>query len=219
MISAHWKDGRSFIPQKILCVAKNYLEHAKEMGDGVPEEPVFFLKPNSALVPAGAAVPKPAWTNDLQHEVELAVRIGHQCSRVHVDKALAMVDGYAVGLDFTARDVQRALKAAGLPWEKAKAYDGSCALSPFVSAAEVNPHFPLELILDVNGQRRQQGTTQQMIHDIAKLVAHASTYFTLHPGDVLLTGTPAGVCTLVPGDLVYAAVAGVADLQLTIQEA
>lgn len=87
-------------PAKNPLRCQNYLEHAKEMGDGVPEEPVFFLKPNSALVPAGAAVPKPAWTNDLQHEVELAVRIGHQCSRVHVDKALAMVDGYAVSYNF-----------------------------------------------------------------------------------------------------------------------
>lgn len=186
---------------KVVCVGSNYANHIKEMGGTPPEEPVLFIKPETALCDLRQPLVIPSDMGSVHHEVELAVLIGgtlRQATPDHVQQAIA---GYGVALDLTLRDVQGKMKKAGQPWEKAKGFDNSCPISGFipVSAFTGDPQ-NTTLGLTVNGEVRQQGTTADMIHKIVPLIAYMSRFFTLKPGDVVLTGTPEGVGPLHSGD-------------------
>jgi 2-keto-4-pentenoate hydratase/2-oxohepta-3-ene-1,7-dioic acid hydratase in catechol pathway len=183
---------------KIFCVGRNYAEHAKELGNALPEAPVIFMKPDTALLAPGARFEYPSFTSDLHYEIELVLRIGKTAKSIPAANALSCVDAITVGIDFTARDVQAGLKSKGLPWEKAKAWDNSAIVGewkPFnADGGEIL------FSLTKNGQKAQSGTTQDMIYSFETLLEHISGYFTLSPGDLVYTGTPAGVGPCLPGD-------------------
>ena len=183
---------------KIFCVGRNYAEHAKELGNALPEAPVIFMKPDTALLAPGAKFEYPSFTSDLHYEIELVLRIGKSAKNIAAANALSCVDAITVGIDFTARDVQAGLKSKGLPWEKAKAWDNSAIVGewkPFNADAS-----EILFSLTKNGQKAQMGTTQDMIYSFETLLEHISGYFTLSPGDLVYTGTPAGVGPCLPGD-------------------
>lgn len=187
---------------KIFCVGRNYAEHAKELGNALPEAPVIFMKPESALLAPGAKFAYPSFTSDLHYEIELVLRIGKTAKNISAANALSCVDAITVGIDFTARDVQAGLKSKGLPWEKAKAWDNSAIVGewkPFNAEANADGGEIL-FSLTKNGQTAQSGTTQDMIYSFETLLEHISGYFTLSPGDLVYTGTPAGVGPCLPGD-------------------
>jgi len=183
---------------KIFCVGRNYAEHAKELGNALPEAPVIFMKPDTALLAPGAKFEYPSFTSDLHYEIELVLRIGKTAKNIAAANALSCVDAITVGIDFTARDVQAGLKSKGLPWEKAKAWDNSAIIGdwkPFNADGS-----EILFSLTKNGQKVQSGTTQDMIYSFETLLEHISGYFTLSPGDLVYTGTPAGVGPCLPGD-------------------
>ena len=183
---------------KIFCVGRNYAEHAKELGNALPEAPVIFMKPDTALLAPGAKFEYPSFTSDLHYEIELVLRIGKTAKNIAAANALSCVDAITVGIDFTARDVQAGLKSKGLPWEKAKAWDNSAIIGdwkPFNADAS-----EILFSLTKNGQKVQMGTTVDMIYSFETLLEHISGYFTLSPGDLVYTGTPAGVGPCLPGD-------------------
>ena len=201
---------------KIVCLARNYAEHAKELGNETPAAPVLFMKPASSVIGDGEAVRIPAYSQECHYEVELAVLIGKQCRSVTADNALECVAGYGVGIDMTLRDVQNSLKAKGLPWEIAKGFDTSCPLSDFVPASVVADPHALNLRLAVNGEVRQNGCSSDMINRIPQIIAHISGVFTLEPGDVILTGTPAGVGQVRTGDVMTAEILSVGRLTIPV---
>lgn len=185
---------------KILCVGRNYAAHAAEMGAAPPASPLLFLKPATALVRAGAPIHYPHFTRELHHEVELVVRLGSPLSRATRTEAETAVDACAVGLDLTARDVQREAKEKGLPWTLAKGFDGAAPVSSWQPVGRVSELSALELRLLVNGETRQEGNTRAMLFPIAALLEYASQFFRLLPGDLFFTGTPEGVGPLQAGD-------------------
>jgi 5-carboxymethyl-2-hydroxymuconate isomerase len=207
---------QQIIVGKIVCVARNYAEHARELGNPVPEKAVLFIKPASSILRDGGKVIIPPHSCDCHHEIELAVLIGRTGRQIVETDALDFVAGYAVALDLTLRDVQSELKAKGLPWEIAKAFDTSCPLSAFVPAAQVADPQQLRLHLTVNGEIRQDGTTADMLRPVARLISEASSYFTLEAGDILLTGTPSGVGPIRSGDRVEATIEGVGTLKVDV---
>ena len=207
---------QQFTIGKIVCLARNYAEHARELGNETPVAPVLFMKPTSSVIGDGEAVRIPAYSNECHYEVELAVLIGIRAHNVTAESALEHVAGYGVAIDMTLRDVQNQLKAKGLPWEIAKGFDTSCPLSDFVPAsAVVDPH-NLNLKLAVNGEIRQNGCTDDMINRIPQIIAHISGIFTLEPGDVILTGTPAGVGQVKAGDVMTAEIGSVGRLTIPV---
>ncbi len=199
-------NGLELLPSKIICVGRNYAKHIEEMNSVPTKEPVLFLKPNSALHPFGEPLRVPDSFGSVHHEIELAVCISKTCASVSVEEAAASVAGYAVALDLTLRDVQSDAKKDGLPWAVAKGFDNACPISPFVEAEKVNDVTDLELLLKVNGNIRQQGSTRQMLFKIPELIAYASKFFTFERGDLFLTGTPAGVGPLQAGDEIEASI-------------
>lgn len=201
---------------KIVCLARNYAEHAKELGNETPAAPVLFMKPASSVIGDGEAVRIPPYSQECHYEVELALLIGKTARNVTAEEAMQHVAGYGVAIDMTLRDVQNGLKAKGLPWEIAKGFDTSCPLSDFVPAAEVSDPHALNLKLAVNGVVRQDGTTADMINRIPQIIAHISGIFTLEPGDVVLTGTPAGVGRVVAGEVMTAEIATIGHLTIPV---
>ena len=202
---------------KIICIGRNYAEHARELGNQVPDTPILFMKPPSCIVSDGGEVIIPAYSRDCHHEVELAVLIGRAGRNIDVAEALAHVAGYAVAIDLTLRDVQSELKSKGHPWEMAKAFDTSCPLSDFVPAEAVPDPQDLRLSLAVNGRLRQDGRTADMLRPVADIIAVASEYFALEAGDILLTGTPAGVGPIRSGDRLEAAIPQLASLSVQVR--
>lgn len=178
---------------KIICIGRNYSEHAKELGNAVPEEPVIFLKPESAIIPRGGPILLPAFSNDIHHEIELVFRL----ERVGDEVKAPYV---SIGLDLTARDVQQRLKEQGLPWEKAKAFDGSAYVADRFFAAKDLADRYITFELKRNGETVQEGHNGQMIFGTDELIACASRYFRLETGDLLFSGTPAGVGRIAHGD-------------------
>jgi len=180
---------------KLVCIGRNYGDHARELGNTVPDEPVVFLKPPSALIPHAGPIVLPAFSKDVHHEIELVYVIGRRNGRAVPDKV-------TIGLDLTARDLQQDLKSKGLPWEKAKAFDGSAYVADAFTALESFPSsgHPIEFMLKKNGKVVQSGHSGQMIFPVEVLIAHVERYMTLDPGDLLFTGTPAGVGALSAGD-------------------
>jgi len=208
--------GQQFPIGKIVCLARNYAEHARELGNETPAAPVLFMKPASSVIGDGETVRIPAYSQECHYEVELAVLIGRECRAVSAETAMEYVAGYGTAIDMTLRDVQNVLKAKGLPWEIAKGFDTACPLSDFVPASAVADPHDLRLRLSVNGEKRQDGTSSAMIHRVPQIIAHVSAIFTLEPGDVILTGTPAGVGPVVPGDVMEAEIEGVARLTIKV---
>ncbi|MFO7641600.1 MAG: fumarylacetoacetate hydrolase family protein [Candidatus Competibacteraceae bacterium] len=193
---------------KIVCVGRNYLEHIRELNNAVPETPILFMKPATALVGLDQPIQLPRGRGECQHEIELAVLIGRELRQADAATARQAVAGYGVALDLTLRDLQNELKKKGHPWEIAKAFDGSCPLSPFLVPEALPDPQAAELALRANGELRQQGNTRLMMVGIFELMAYISTHFTLRPGDVVLTGTPAGVGPLRSGDVLVLSLAG-----------
>ncbi|PPK53050.1 fumarylacetoacetate hydrolase family protein [Marinobacter persicus] len=196
----HWKDGTPVhLPLgKIVCVGRNYAEHARELNNPVPDEPLLFIKPATSAVHITRPLAVPRDQGEVHFETELAVLIGRPLTNASARDVEAAILGYGLALDLTLRDVQTKLKEKGQPWERAKAFDGACPLSPFVPA-ETLPGDNIHFTLDVNGQRQQTGDTDDMLNPLLPLIAHMSKHFTLEPGDVVLTGTPKGVGPLVSG--------------------
>lgn len=185
---------------KIVCVGRNYAAHAVELGNAVPDAPMLFIKPATALVDLTRPLSLPSFSNDIHHEVELAVLIGRHMCAVEASEVPAGIAGLAVAVDLTARDVQSVLKKKGHPWEISKGFDGACPLSPFVAPEKFEDLQNIDLSITVNGELRQSGNTRDMVFGIPALIAYMSGYFTLLPGDLILTGTPAGVGPVSPGD-------------------
>jgi 2-keto-4-pentenoate hydratase/2-oxohepta-3-ene-1,7-dioic acid hydratase in catechol pathway len=204
--------GRPTLPVgKIVAVGRNYADHAREMGGGAADPPVLFLKPPSALVPGGGAIALPSFSREVHHEVELVVRIGRGGARLSPAAAARSVDACAVGIDLTARDLQSEAKRRGEPWAVAKGFDGAAPVSEFVAIDDVGELAALELALTVNGAARQRGAIAQMTLPPAELVAFVSSRFRLEPGDLIFTGTPAGVGAVHAGDVVVATLGTAAD--------
>ena len=193
-----------FSVPKIICIGQNYAAHAREMNFEVPTSPVFFLKPSSAIIENGETVIIPKISQDVHHEVELTVLIGTGGKNIPREMALQHVAGYGVGLDMTMRDVQLEAKKKGLPWALAKGFDTSAPLSVFVPVKDVEN--PLQLILElrVNGILRQTGRISELIFPVEHLISYISQYITFEPGDVIYTGTPEGVASVKPGDILTA---------------
>jgi 2-keto-4-pentenoate hydratase/2-oxohepta-3-ene-1,7-dioic acid hydratase in catechol pathway len=185
---------------KIFCVGRNYAEHAKELGNDVPEEPVIFLKPKSALLQPHMPFYYPEFTNELHYEAEIVLRISKNGKYIQERHAPKYYNGYTIGIDFTARDVQNELKAKGLPWEKAKAWDNSAVVGKFIDIGENFDPGNINFCLYNNKQIVQQGNTSQMIFTFNEIVSNISQYFSLNIGDLIFTGTPAGVGECVVGD-------------------
>jgi 2-keto-4-pentenoate hydratase/2-oxohepta-3-ene-1,7-dioic acid hydratase in catechol pathway len=192
--------SRDFAVPKILCIGRNYAEHAKEMKAEIPAAPVFFLKPSTALVADGGVVKIPPISKDMHHEVELTVLLGKGGANIPESEARSHVAGFGVGLDMTLRDVQSEAKKKGLPWALAKGFDTSAPVSEFVPADRVPSVPALALELTVNGQTRQRGALSDLLFPVEKLIAYLSQFITLEAGDIIFTGTPEGVAQVVPGD-------------------
>lgn len=198
----HILDGKKLdLPVgKVVCVGRNYAEHAKELNNPVPTAPILFMKPATAIVPLEPAFDIPKNQGECHHELEMAVLIGQPLKYADEAAAKNAVLGYGVGLDLTLRDLQNKLKEKSHPWEVAKAFDGANPLSGFVSANRIADPEHTDIELTVNGSVRQKGNTSDMITPVFRLIAYISDYFTLLPGDVVMTGTPAGVAALQAGD-------------------
>jgi len=207
-----------FPVRRIFCVGRNYAAHAREMGkDPEREPPFFFTKPADAVVDSGATIPYPALTENLHHEVELVVAIGTGGSNIPADQALSHIWGYAVGIDLTRRDVQDVAKRLSRPWDWAKAFDLSAPCGPLIRASEIGHPSTGRVWLEVNGQLRQQGDLSELIWPVADIVSLCSEAMALKPGDLIYTGTPAGVGPVVVGDSIRAGVDGVGEIILNIR--
>ena len=202
--------AQRFPIRRIFCVGKNYADHAREMGgDPEREPPFFFSKPADAVVPGTAEIVMPPRTANLHHEIELVVAICKGGANIALDDAQAAVFGYAVGNDLTRRDLQADAKATARPWDMAKGFDRSAILSPIRPAAEIGHPSAARIWLSINGAIRQDGDIADMIWPVADIIAELSTYVELQPGDLIYTGTPAGVGRIVAGDLVEGGIDGI----------
>jgi fumarylpyruvate hydrolase len=206
-----------FPVHRIYCVGRNYAEHAVEMGsDPQREAPCFFSKPADAVAPPGAQLHYPPETRNYHHEVELVVAIGKPAFRIAAESALEVVYGYAVGLDMTRRDLQAAAKSAGQPWDMSKGFDESAPCSAIHPSSTIGHPRQGRIQLRVNGKLRQDADIGSMIWSVPELVARLSAYVRLQPGDLIFTGTPAGVGPLQIGDQVEAGVTGIDTLRVSI---
>ncbi|HLR25108.1 MAG TPA: fumarylacetoacetate hydrolase family protein [Fodinibius sp.] len=187
----------------VYCIGRNYVAHARELGNEVPDRPLTFIKPASSITFNGP-IQLPRQSNDVHHEVELVVAVGKEGKNIPSSRALSYVAGYAVGIDVTARDIQSRAKEKGHPWSVAKGFDTFAPLSSFVPAGRVSDPRNLELSLRLNSSLRQQSSTGLMIFSVADLISYLSEIFTLHPGDLIFTGTPEGVSPLSSGDQIEA---------------
>jgi fumarylpyruvate hydrolase len=201
-----------FPVRRIFCVGQNYAEHTREMGgDPTRQAPFFFTKPADAVVDTGAVLAFPSETADLHHEVELVIAIGTGGSNISVDAAAAHIFGYAVGIDLTRRDLQAVAKAAGRPWDMAKGFDQSAPTGPITPGV---PPDAAAITLTIDGETRQSGNLDQMIWNTAEIIATLSRFVALAPGDLIFTGTPAGVGPILAGQTVRGTIAGVAPVEI-----
>lgn len=204
-------------PGKILAIGRNYARHAAEMKSEVPEEPIIFLKPSTSLIGHGGKVMLPFQSADVHHEVELVVAIGRGGKNILEAEAFDHIDGYAVGLDMTARDLQAQAKKSGQPWSVAKGFDTFAPMGELTPAGKIRDPQDLEIRLTVNGEVRQHGTTADMIFSVANLVAYCSRIFTLMPGDLIYTGTPEGVGPVEDGDMLEATITDLPALRVKVR--
>jgi len=186
---------------KIICIGRNYAKHIEELGNERPNEPLIFLKPDTALLSKDSDFIIPDFSDDIQHEIEIVVRINRVGKYIEPKFAHKYYDELTVGIDFTARDLQQKLKDKGLPWEKSKAFDGSALIGGFLSKNLFNSHESLKFTLLKNGEVAQQGDSALMLWKIDEIISHVSRFFTLKTGDLVFTGTPEGVAAVKPGDV------------------
>lgn len=205
-----------FPVRRIFCVGRNYLDHVREMGNDERELPFFFAKPADAVVESGATIPYPSATGDLHHEIELVVAIGRGGRDLSPGAAAGHVWGATVGVDLTRRDLQAEAKSRGRPWDMAKGFDRSAPMGALVPMADVPALDRGAIWLEVNGARRQSGDLSEMIWPVAEHLAILSGLVELRPGDLVMTGTPAGVGSLAPGDRVRGGVAGLGEVDFAI---
>ena len=184
---------------KIICIGRNYVDHAKELNNPVPKKPLVFMKPSSALLVNNKPLYYPDFTQSLHYEAEIVLKIGRNGRHIQPEFASRYYDQIGFGIDFTARDLQRQLKEKGHPWEIAKGFDGSAGISPFISKEELDTS-AIEFQLTKNGEVVQHGNTRDLIFSFDHLLAYVSQYFKLHQGDLIYTGTPAGVGEVQTGD-------------------
>jgi acylpyruvate hydrolase len=206
-----WKFGK-----KIVAVGRNYVDHAKELGNAIPKKPVIFLKPTSSYVRRGNPIEIPPSVKELHHEVELGVIIGSKGRDISVNDAMKFVAGYVVALDMTARDIQDEAKKAGLPWTEAKGYDTFCGIGEYIPKHWITNPDNVELWLRVDGELKQQGNTKDMIFKIPFLINYISSIMTLEPGDLILTGTPKGVGPVTAGQMITAGITGITEVQFQV---
>lgn len=202
---------------KIICIGRNYVEHAKELGNVVPESPVIFMKPKSALVTPGMNFYYPPFTNELHYECELVYKISKNGKYINGNYSWQYYNEITLGIDFTARDIQTELKKKGLPWEKAKAFDHSAVVGRFLQSSDVLRNGSIRFQLKKNGEVVQNGNSEHMIFNIDEILADASQYFTLNIGDLIFTGTPAGVGETVVGDVFEAFLEGEKVLEFDVK--
>ena len=206
-----------FPVHRIYCVGRNYADHAREMGhDPDREEPFFFMKSADTIMVNGGDFPYPAKSSDVHHEMELVVALKSGGSDIAEDKALDCVFGYAAGLDMTRRDLQGEMKKAGRPWEIGKGFDHSAPCSAINPASAIGHPDNARLALEVNGKITQDGNINQLIWNVAESIAFLSTLFTLAPGDLIYTGTPAGVGPVVKGDKLHGTIDGIGEIDITV---
>ena len=202
---------------RIFCVGRNYADHAKEMGAEVDREaPFYFLKDTGSLAASGATVPYPRGTKDFHHEMEFVVAIGAPAFDIPVERAMEVVYGYACGLDMTRRDLQAAAKAKGKPWDFAKNFERAAVIAPIVKAAVFGAVGHQTITLSVDGATRQASHLDEMVWSVPELVSHLSRFYRLAPGDLIYTGTPAGVGAVVPGNRIRGEIEGLPPVELTI---
>lgn len=201
---------------KIVCVGRNYVEHAKELGNEVPEKPVIFLKPTSAVIFSGDKIIHPSFSQDMHHETELVLLIGKTVKNADEKEAEEAIIAYGVGLDMTLRDIQTGLKKKGHPWTIAKGFDTSAVLSEFIHKRDYTLTLNEEIILKVNNTERQHAKLNKMIFTPVQIIEYISSLMTLEEGDLVYTGTPAGVNKAVKGDKLHAEITGIASLDCEV---
>ena len=207
-----------FPVRRVYCVGRNYRAHVREMGhDPDREPPFYFMKPASAVVQSPATVHYPPRTSDFHHEIELVAAIGKSGANIPVSHALDHVFGYAVGIDFTRRDLQKEAKKLGRPWDTGKGFDESAPVSPVHPAADIGHPEAGRIWLAVNDEIRQQGDLNELIWDVSESVAELSTFFRLEPGDLVFTGTPAGVGPVDVGDRLTGGIEGIDEIAITVR--
>jgi len=208
--------NKEFIVGKIACVGKNYLEHAKELGDAVPEKPVIFLKPSSSIIFSGEKIVYPEFSKSLHYETELVLLIGKTGKKISKSEALKYIEAYTVGLDMTLRDLQSEAKKLGHPWTISKCFDTSTVLGEFIPASKIQNSNSLDLRLWVNDELKQNDNTSNMIFSVEEIVEYLSYYFTLEEGDLVFTGTPKGVGEVKVGDRLRAEIPNVSKLETEV---
>jgi 2-keto-4-pentenoate hydratase/2-oxohepta-3-ene-1,7-dioic acid hydratase in catechol pathway len=202
---------------KIFCVGRNYAAHAQELGNAIPDEPVIFMKPKSALLQSHTPFYYPEFTNELHYEAELVLRISKNGKYIQEKFASKYYDAISVGIDFTARDIQNELKEKGLPWEKAKAWDNSAVVGKWIPFANIKERNNINFTLHKNKEMVQQGNSKNMLHNFDYIVSYISNYFSINIGDLIFTGTPAGVGEVVVGDELEGALEGETLLTLEVK--
>jgi fumarylpyruvate hydrolase len=208
--------NKTFPVRRIWCVGRNYIEHIREMGQDERLPPFYFAKPADAIVPDGSTVPYPSLTKDMHHEVELVVAIKNGGRSIPVAKANDCIYGYAVGIDLTRRDLQIASRDMKRPWEIGKAFDSSAPCGPIKPASEIGHPTKGKITLKCNGKIRQDGDLNQLIWNVPEIISNLSEMVALEPGDIIMTGTPAGVSATIPGDRLECEIEGVGKLTVTI---
>ncbi|MFN3196222.1 MAG: fumarylacetoacetate hydrolase family protein [Chlorobiota bacterium] len=212
-----YKDGRTVQVGTIYCIGRNYAEHAIELGNEVPTEPVVFIKPPNSFVPNKSKISRPSYSNLMHHEVEIVIAIGKDTFGTSTTDALSYVDGIGVGIDFTLRDVQNKIKEKGLPWSLAKSFVGAAPVSPLVNMDEFSDIDNIEFEITKNGSTTQKGNTKDMIHDIRNIISYISNIFGLRKGDLIFTGTPVGVGPVESGDKLVASICDKTTLEIEIE--
>jgi fumarylpyruvate hydrolase len=207
---------KMFPVHRVYCVGRNYAAHAVEMGHDPNKEPPFFFQKNPDNLNLSGEFPYPPASNDVHHEIEMVVALKSGGTDIAVERALDCVFGYGVGLDMTRRDLQGKAKDMGRPWEVGKAFEASAPCTPLVPASSIGHPTQGAIWLDVNGERKQTGDLNQMIWKVPEMISYLSGLFTLMPGDIILSGTPAGVGAVVRGDVLRGHIDGVGDLEVRV---
>lgn len=216
-LNFHFTDKRTEQIGTMYCIGRNYAQHAKELGNAIPDEPIVFLKPPSAYLANGAEFSIPPFSKSVHHEVELVVVLGSDCYKITPEEAKDCIAGVGIGLDLTLRDVQTKAKEKGLPWAVAKGFAGSAPISDIVPINLVNQNINnLEIELYINGELRQKGNTNEMERTVEELISYLSTIFILRKNDLIFTGTPSGVGEIKSNDKLKASLVGYSTLNISV---